>query len=165
MREKIDVTPIFEKIKELSNSEKLMLKRAWKMPFTRLPWTTKVLFFDITKDIDIECFGNYELSFLVNMMSVYINQDCKNGVCFEQLLKKLYDSGNMSVKSKIGYMCDEPDHRVRMDSIRHYVTLFSKDDYIDVAKLTSDILNWNYEVKDTWVKTVAGINTGKMEEN
>lgn len=162
MREKVNVELIFERVKNLDDSEKCLLKRGKGKPFERLPWITKAQFYDVTKDTNFERFGNRGCNFLMYMISIYIDQDCKNGSLFEELLKDIYKNGNLSAKLRIGCMCDEQDNYVRMDCVRHYVRIFCKEKNINIVKLTSDILNWDYKVKNTWAKTVAGV---KLEEN
>lgn len=165
----INVEPIFDKVKDLDKHDKMLLKKASKMPFERLPWITQALVYSITKDSGIKTHKDKDscYSFLTNMIAAYIGQDCRSGKAFEDLLKKLYatsDKKNASVKLKVGYMCDERDNRVRMDSIKRYVALFSKENNIDIVKLTSDVLNWSGMIKDAWTKTIAGINNKETED-
>lgn len=41
----IDVISIFEKVKALSNDDKMLLRRTWKIPFNRLRMPQKALLF------------------------------------------------------------------------------------------------------------------------
>lgn len=70
----------------------------------------------------------------------------------------MYNAGSASVKQKIGYMIDEQDRYVLFDYIYRYAKIFSKDHSIDIVKLTADILNWSYSVKNDWIKVIAGIS-------
>ncbi|MFR3344568.1 MAG: hypothetical protein ACLTS6_11405 [Anaerobutyricum sp.] len=45
----IDVTSIFEKVKTLSDDDKMLLRRAWKIPFNRLRMPQKALLFSSSK--------------------------------------------------------------------------------------------------------------------
>ena len=105
------------------------------------------------------------MDFLSDMMAIYIKQGCESGKSFECVLKTMYDAGNAAARQKIGYMIDERDKRIFINYVTRYVELCSKENSIDIIKLTSDVLNWSYKTKDEWTKTIAGIyKEEKMEE-
>jgi len=81
------------------------------------------------------------------MMATYIKQGCESGRPFECVLKAMYDAGNAAAKQKIGYMIDERDKRIFINYVTRYVELCSKENNIDIIKLTSDVLNWSYKQK------------------
>lgn len=158
----IDVISIFEKVKALSDDDKMLLRRAWKIPFNRLRMPQKALLFNIIGNDNIAI---YKMDFLSDMMATYIKQGCESGRPFECVLKTMYDAGNAAAKQKIGYMIDERDKRILINYVTRYVELCSKENNIDIIKLTSDVLNWSYKTKDEWTKTIAGIyKEEKMEE-
>lgn len=159
----IDIKSVFEKVKGLNDSDKMLLKRTWRIPFNRLRMPQKALFFSLIGSDDMAV---YKMDFLLDMMAVYVKQGCGNGKPFEQVLKSMYDSGNPAARQKIGYMIDERDRRIFINYITRYVEMCTKDTKIDVITLTDDVLNWSYKTKSEWIKTIAGIteNNEKMEE-
>lgn len=100
----IDVTSIFEKVKTLSDDDKMLLRRAWKIPFNRLRMPQKALLFSIIENDNIAI---YKMDFLSDMMAIYIKQGCESGRLFECVLKTMYDAGNAAARQKIGYMIDD----------------------------------------------------------
>ena len=159
----IDITSIFEKVKTLGENDRMPLRRAWKIPFNRLRMPQKALLFNLIGDDDVAI---YKMDFLADMMAIYIKQGCESGKPFECILKTMYDAGNAATKQKIGYMIDERDKRIFINYVTRYVELCSKENNIDIIKLTSDVLNWSYKTKEEWIKTIAGISKEeKMEEN
>ena len=159
----IDITSIFEKVKTLGENDRMLLRRAWKIPFNRLRMPQKALLFNLIGDDDVAI---YKMDFLADMMAIYIKQGCESGKPFECVLKTMYDAGNAATKQKIGYMIDERDKRIFINYVTRYVELCSKENNIDIIKLTSDVLNWSYKTKEEWIKTIAGISKEeKMEEN
>lgn len=154
-RKEIDIPAIFEKIKELDNEKIMQLKRAANVSFENLQTTQRITFFNL---LDDDSMGKAKSEFLIHMMSMFVKQDCQTGKPFEKLLAEMYNAGSASVKQKIGYMIDEQDRYVLFDYIYRYAKIFSKDHSIDIVKLTSDILNWSYSVKNDWIKVIAGIS-------
>ena len=160
----IEIESVFERVKNLNDSDKMLLKRAWKIPFNMLRMPQKALFFSlIGSDDDMAV---YKMDFLLDMMAAYVKQGCENGKSFEQVLKSMYDTGNAAARQKIGYMIDEQDKRIFVNYVTRYVEMCAKDTKINIIKLTDDILNWPYKSKNEWIKTIAGItdNNEKMEE-
>ena len=154
-RKEIDIPAIFEKIKELDNEKKMQFKRAANVSFENLQTTQRITFFNL---LDDDSMGKAKSEFLIYMMSMFVKQDCQTGKPFEKLLAEMYNAGSASVKQKIGYMIDEQDRYVLFDYIYRYAKIFSKDHSIDIVKLTADILNWSYSVKNDWIKVIAGIS-------
>lgn len=158
----IDITSIFEKVRSLDENDKMLLRRAWKIPFNQLRMPQKALLFNLIENDNV---ATYKMDFLADMMAIHIKQGCESGRPFEYVLKTMYDTGNAATKQKIGYMIDERDKRVFINYVTRYVELCSKENNIDIIKLASDVLNWSYKTKDEWIKTIAGISKEeKMEE-
>ena len=127
----IDVASIFEKVKTLSDDDKMLLRRAWKIPFNRLRMPQKALLFSIIGNDNVAI---YKMDFLSDMMAIYIKQGCESGKPFECVLKTMYDAGNAAAKQKIGYMIDERDKRIFINYVTRYVELCSKENNIDEIK-------------------------------
>lgn len=159
----IEIESVFERVKNLNDSDKMLLKRAWKIPFNRLRMPQKALFFNLVECDDMAV---YKMDFLLDMMAVYVKHGCENGKPFEHVLKSMYDAGNAAARQKIGYMIDEQDKRIFVNYVTRYVEMCAKGTKIDIIKLADDVLNWSYKSKNEWIKTIAGIadNNEKMEE-
>lgn len=161
MTNPIDITPIFEKAKRLDENDKMLLRRAWRIPFNRLRMPQKALLFSLIGDDNVAI---YKMDFLADMMAIYIKQGCESGKPFECVLKTMYDAGNAAAKQKIGYMIDERDKRIFINYVTRYVELCSKENNIDIIKLVYDVLNWSYKTKEDWIKTIAGISKEEKTE-
>ena len=64
----IDVASIFEKVKTLSDDDKMLLRRAWKIPFNRLRMPQKALLFSIIGNDNV---AFYKMDFLSDIALAY----------------------------------------------------------------------------------------------
>lgn len=139
----IDVASIFEKVKTLSDDDKMLLRRAWKIPFNRLRMPQKALLFSIIGNDNVAI---YKMDFLSDMMAIYIKQGCESGKPFECVLKTMYEAGNTAAKQKIGYMIDERDKRIFINYVTRYVELCSKAEEELLKKIEAALNDpvWDY---------------------
>lgn len=153
------ISEMFEKIDKLQDKDKLLIRRAYQMPFKKLSTPQIILFMKITGG-EIPA---YKLDFLRNMMAIYVNQKCKGSILFENCLKDLYRNGSASAQQRIGYMIDEKDLPTLYAYVTRYAEMFSQKNNVDIISLAYDVLNWTDSTRYKWIRTIAG--TKEEEEN
>lgn len=157
------VNSIFTKVKDLHTSKKRQLRRAYGIEFDELNGFQQLIVKDILKDTDFE-YSKFK-NFIIDMCSMYLKQGCSSGAPFETYLKTLYENGSVATQQKIGYLMDEDDKLVFIRYIEKYAKVCSKDNKIDIIKLTTDVLCWPYYgTREEWMNTIAGVHSKNQKE-
>lgn len=148
------ITNLFDKVDDLDSTDKSAIMRAYRIPFQELGWRQQAILHRLA--------GEYissvrKCSLFMNMMAIYIGQNCSDGKPFESFLAELYRNSPESEKNRIGYMMDEANYLVRENTILKYLRRMAKKEPVDIVKLTYDILNWNSKTKAEWTKAILGI--------
>ena len=81
-REQVDI--ILERVKALDNAKKIQLRRAYNVSFDELRGFQQITIKNILKDTPW-CYAGYMRDFIVDMCSIYVQQECKEGDPFESL--------------------------------------------------------------------------------
>ena len=159
------IRSIFTKVKDLSTNKKMQLRRAYGIDFDELNGSQQLIVKEILKDTDFE-YSKFK-NFIIDMCSMYLKQGRSSGTPFETYLKSLYENGSATTQQKIGYLMDEDDKLVFIQYIEKYVKICSKDNKIDIIKLTTDVLCWPYYgTREEWMNTIAGVySKNQKEEN
>ena len=159
------IRSIFTKVKDLSTNKKKQLRRAYGIDFDELNGSQQLIVKEILKDTDFE-YSKFK-NFIIDMCSMYLKQGRSSGTPFETYLKFLYENVSATTQQKIGYLMDEDDKLVFIQYIEKYVKICSKDNKIDIIKLTTDVLCWPYYgTRNEWMNTIAGVySKNQKEEN
>ena len=159
VKNKETIMALFNQVDELDNTDKSAIKRAYRIPFQELGWRQQAILYRLAGEY---ISSEWERSLFMDMMAVYIGQNCSDGKPFESFLSELYKNSPESEKNRIGYMMDEANYWVRKNAILKYLRRMGKKEPVDIVKLTYDILNWNSETKAEWTKAILGIKDEKQ---
>lgn len=134
------------------------MRRAYGIDFDELNGFQQLIVKDILTDTDFE-YSKFK-KFIVDMCSMYLKQGCKSGKSFETYLKYLYENGSATTQQKIGQLMDEKDKLAFVRYIEKYAKICSKDNKINIVKLTTDVLCWPYYgTREKWMDTITEIQS------
>ena len=157
------VTSIFTKVKALHTSKKRQLRRAYGIDFDELNGFQQLIVKDILTDTSFK-YSKFK-NFIVNMCSMYLKQGCKSGKSFETYLKYLYENGSATTQQKIGCLMDENDKLIFTRYREKYAKVCSKDNKINIVKLTTDVLCWPYYgTREEWMDTITEIQSKNQKK-
>ena len=158
-----DMKSLFERVAALQPYHKMKLKNLYGENFEDLPALEYGIVLRVVDEMkQFWTLPEYKKNFLLNMISLYIRQDCKNGKNFEKCLGEIYLAGNTGVQESISYFVSEDGKDFVVDMER-YLQIFSNDSNINVVKLTCDVLNLNKLIKREWRNSILNIKEIKKE--
>lgn len=157
------VNSMFTKVKDLPVGKKKQLRRSYGIDFDELNGVQQFIVEDILKDTDFE-YSKCK-NFIIAMCSMYLKQGCSSGAPFETYLKYLYENGSVTTQQTIGCLMDEKDKLAFVRCIEKYAKICSKDNKINIVKLTTDVLCWPYDgTREEWMNTIAGVQSKNQKK-